>query len=97
MTINNQINGLSKLASYQPLVDLSYEKIQPTNEECAFKCRLDIGYKSNYYQLKVMPYLDAIPTMYTWAPLQKNIMVERRLFQLNNNTLLLVFILFQFN
>lgn len=41
-----------------------------------FKCKVETSdgsiQKSN---LKILPYLEAIPTMYAWAPLQKNIMV----------------------
>ena len=47
----------------------------------ALKCKLETS--SNNTQscnLKILPYIEAMPTMYAWAPLQKNILVFTLLF-----------------
>lgn len=45
------------------------------SKECLFKCRVEIDNKVTQHRINVLPYVEAIPTMYAWAPLQKNIMV----------------------
>ena len=40
------------------------------------KCKLETSNRNpETYDLKILPYLEAMPIMYAWAPLQKNILV----------------------
>jgi hypothetical protein len=42
-----------------------------------FMCKVETGANdAQLCKLNVLPYLEPMPTMYAWAPLQKNIMVE---------------------
>jgi len=65
----------------------NYDKIIPCEktDDFLFIDKTEINNKTTYYPLKVIPYAESIPTMYAWAPLQKNILV---CFQtiLKNNT-----------
>ena len=44
-------------------------------DDFLFIDKTEINNKTTYYPLKVIPYAESLPTMYTWAPLQKNILV----------------------
>jgi hypothetical protein len=44
--------------------------------DCLFKCKVELNGKSVNYKSKVLPFIESIPTMFSWAPLQKNIMVK---------------------
>jgi hypothetical protein len=54
-----------------------YDKVLPCDksDNYLFIDKIEINNKTNYYPLKVVPYTEATPTMYAWAPLQKNILV----------------------
>ncbi len=45
---------------------------------CLFKSRTEINNKWQNYKLKVLPFIESIPTMYSWAPLQKNMIVSSK-------------------
>lgn len=59
--------------------------------DCLFKCKIEINGKQQHYKLKVMPFIEAIPTMCAWASLQRNIMVCK-LFKINVDLKLAVFL-----
>ncbi len=42
----------------------------------SLKCKVETSYNQiQIRNLKILPYLEPMPIMYAWAPLQKNIMV----------------------
>lgn len=55
----------------------STRKIRKKPDEFLFKCQItDLQNETSICKLNVLPHVDAIPTMFAWAPLQKNILVE---------------------
>ena len=68
----------SKSSKIEDVKQSAYERIQSIDydENDPYKCKIEIGAKKAIYPLKVLPNLNPIPTMYTWAPLQKNVMVS---------------------
>ena len=55
-----------------------YDKLMPCEktDDFLFIDKIEINNKITYYPLRVIPYAESIPTMYAWAPLQKNILVS---------------------
>ena len=44
-------------------------------DNALFKRRIEIDGKVSTKRCRIMPYIEPIPTLYSWAPLQKNILV----------------------
>uniref|UniRef100_A0A4Y6EQX1 [histone H3]-lysine(27) N-trimethyltransferase n=1 Tax=Brachionus koreanus TaxID=1199090 RepID=A0A4Y6EQX1_9BILA len=45
-------------------------------DEALFKRKVEINGKTCTRRCRIMPYIEPIPTLYAWAPLQKNILVD---------------------
>ncbi len=50
---------------------------QLMDDASLFRCKVEISGRARFYKLKVLPCLEPVPTMYAWAPIQKNIYVSR--------------------
>lgn len=46
-------------------------------DDALFKRRIEIDGKISTKRCRIMPYIEPIPILYSWAPLQKNILVKK--------------------
>ena len=68
--VSKLINDYKKLCEEQEADD------EELNENDIFKTKVEINGKSSFHKVTILPYIQPIPNMYSWAPLQKNLMVD---------------------
>ena len=71
----NKAGGHEKCAALAFRADASAAAVR-MDDPALFKCKVEVnGKRSRFYKLKVLPCLEAVPTVYAWAPIQQNIYV----------------------
>ncbi len=75
-SIDSYMNNIIKNKSTKNFTNNETTSTKSLSSSLALKCKLETSNNNTQMcNLKILPYIEAMPTMYAWAPLQKNILV----------------------